>query len=121
MEVFQLFAAVVGLVVGVWGFMTAVFDARLTGPARTDPRRVIALAHVRRQVTRIAVHAALVAAGAFSIALPPPPPLHESEQSVIIHVILVIVTVILTMDHVADRRVRWVFLHHQAFAKPRQN
>lgn len=114
-EVFQLMAAFVGLVLGVLGFMTAIADAKLTGPAATDPRRIIALAHIRRQVMRIAVHGALVAAGAFSVELPPPPPLHDSLQSVIIQIIMVIVTAILTFDHVADRHVRWSFIHHPAF------
>lgn len=115
MELFQLVAACVGLALGIWGLATAISDTQLTRSADVDPRRIVALAHVRRQVTRIAVHAMLVCAGAVSVALPPPPPLHDSEQSVILHVILVIVTAILALDHMLDRRVRWVFINHPAF------
>lgn len=120
MEIFQLLSACVGLAFGVLGFATAILDARSVTEVNVDPRWILALANVRRQVTRIVVHAMLVLAGSVSVALPPPPPLHDSTQSVVIHVILVIVTVILTFDHVMDRRSRIVFLHHPN-AKPHQS
>jgi hypothetical protein len=118
MEVFQLATAVAGLVIGVWGLSTAIADAQLTAIGR--PERMVALGHIRRQATRISVHALLVAGGVFSVLLPPPPPMHDSEQSVILHVILVIVTAILTLDHAADRRLRYRFLNHPEFARRRE-
>jgi hypothetical protein len=117
MEVFQLVAAVAGLVIGVWGLSTAIADAQQTRPG--EAARLVAFGHIRRQLTRIAVHALLVAGGVFSVLLAPPPPLNDSEQSVILHVILVIVTAILTLDHAADRRLRYVFMNHPEFRRRR--
>lgn len=117
MELIQLIAACVGLAFGVWGLTAAVRDTQLTGSADVDPRRLIALANVRRQVMRIIVHALLVFGGISSVILPPPPTISESTQSIILHVVLVIVTIFLTVDYAMDHRVRLSFMHHSAFQR----
>lgn len=116
MELLQLFAALIGLSLAMWGIWLAVEDAiGLTDSPPEDLRRLVALGNMRGQLARVSAHGVLVFVGIVSTLLPPPPlataieAAAELEQSTFIRIGLILVTTILVLDAIFERRQRYIF------------